>query len=227
MEGTHPFYPERKIGPAPISPPIVEHHHSEARSITGGFVYHGKRLPELDNHYLYCCYQTGTVWGFRYENGQVLDHRFWPIPLTTARLGDAITPTSCIWSRSSGEIFQLDRNPTTKETASQFPALLSQTGIFESVPEQKPAAGVIPYAVNAPGWHDGAGITRLLGVPNDDTINPTVAHGWEFMDGAVAGADAVTRNGTRTIRPAASMIETRADDPPGGRVVRLLLRMER
>jgi uncharacterized repeat protein (TIGR03806 family) len=186
MEGSHPFYPERKIGPAPISPPIVEHHHSEARSITGGYVYHGKRLPELANHYLYCCYQTGTVWGFRYENGKVLDHRV---------LADS-TYNCAAWGRDhanelylialSGEILQLDPNPRAKQGASKFPELLSQTGIFESVPEQRPALGVIPYSVNAPVWHDGASMTRLLGVPNDDTINAGSSRGWEFLDGAVA-----------------------------------------
>ena len=186
MEGSHPFYPDRKIGPAPISPPIVEHHHSEARSITGGYVYHGKRLPELANHYLYCCYQTGTVWGFRYEKGHVLDHRV---------LANS-TYHCAAWGRDhanelylialSGEIFQLDRNPRAGEGASKFPELLSQTGIFESVPDQKPASGVIPYSVNAPVWHDGASMTRLLGVPNDDTINPGSSRGWDFSDGAVA-----------------------------------------
>jgi uncharacterized repeat protein (TIGR03806 family) len=186
MEGSHPFYPERKIGPAPISPPIVEHHHSEARSITGGYVYHGKRLPELANHYLYCCYQTGTVWGFRYENGRVLDHRV---------LADS-TYNCAAWGRDhanelylialSGEILQLDPNPRAKEGASKFPQLLSETGIFESVPAQKPAPGVISYSVNAPGWHDGATMTRLLAVPNDDTINAGSSRGWEFLDGAVA-----------------------------------------
>ncbi len=47
-EGSHPFRPERKRGPGPIIPPIVEHDHANFRSITGGFVYHGQRLPELD-----------------------------------------------------------------------------------------------------------------------------------------------------------------------------------
>ena len=47
MEGTHPFRPERKKGPTPILTPVVEHPHADFRSLTGGYVYHGKRLPEL------------------------------------------------------------------------------------------------------------------------------------------------------------------------------------
>src|SRR5262245_21163440 len=30
-EGSHPFYPNRKVGPAPIVKPTIEHHHSEFR----------------------------------------------------------------------------------------------------------------------------------------------------------------------------------------------------
>ena len=62
--------------------------------MTGGYVYHGKRLPELANHYLYCCYQMGTVWGFRYENGRVLDlasRAGSPFDLITAQAGAATT----------------------------------------------------------------------------------------------------------------------------------------
>ncbi len=45
MEGSHPFHPLRQPGPTPISPPTIEHHHSESRSITGGLVYYGPQLP--------------------------------------------------------------------------------------------------------------------------------------------------------------------------------------
>ena len=52
-EGSHPFRPERPKGPGEFQQPVVEHPHSDFRSITGGWVYHGKRLPELAGAYLY------------------------------------------------------------------------------------------------------------------------------------------------------------------------------
>ena len=51
-------------GRRPILPPIKAHPHSEAASITGGYVYHGTRLPELAGAYIYGDYQTGIIWGF-------------------------------------------------------------------------------------------------------------------------------------------------------------------
>jgi glucose/arabinose dehydrogenase len=53
QEGTHPFRPDRKKGPTPILKPIVEHDHAEFRSLTGGFVYHGKKQPALEGAYIF------------------------------------------------------------------------------------------------------------------------------------------------------------------------------
>ena len=39
MEGTHEFRPERKKGPTPILKPVVEHSHTDFRSITGGVCF--------------------------------------------------------------------------------------------------------------------------------------------------------------------------------------------
>jgi quinoprotein glucose dehydrogenase len=67
MEGTHPFRPERKKGPTKILEPVVEHSHTDFRSITGGFVYRGKRLPELVGYYVYADYVSGKIWGLKYD----------------------------------------------------------------------------------------------------------------------------------------------------------------
>src|SRR5437870_9726691 len=64
MEGAHDFRPERKKGPTPILKPVAEHSHTDFRSITGGFMYHGTRLPELQSQYIYGDFYTGRVWAF-------------------------------------------------------------------------------------------------------------------------------------------------------------------
>lgn len=57
--------------------PIWEYHHSIGKSITGGHVYRGKRLPELDGYYIYGDYVSGLVWGLKYdrETRKVLANR--------------------------------------------------------------------------------------------------------------------------------------------------------
>jgi len=77
-EGMHPFKP----GPqgAQYIDPVMEYphrtnlqrqalfsDHSPGQSITGGYVYRGKKFPSLDGVYIYADYVSGTIWGFRYD----------------------------------------------------------------------------------------------------------------------------------------------------------------
>jgi glucose/arabinose dehydrogenase len=52
-EGSHPFYLNRKLGPTPPVLPTIEHSHSEARSLTGGIVYYGDELSELNGAFVF------------------------------------------------------------------------------------------------------------------------------------------------------------------------------
>jgi hypothetical protein len=51
-----------------------------------------------------------------------------------------------------------------------LPGLLSQTGIFRSLKDLTPEAGVLPYDVNAPLWSDGAQKQRWLILPDESQI---------------------------------------------------------
>ena len=74
-EGSHAFQVQRKAGPDPISPPAAEHHHSEARSLTGGRVYRGNRLPKLVGAYVYGDWSTGRVWGLKHDGTKATWHQ--------------------------------------------------------------------------------------------------------------------------------------------------------
>jgi quinoprotein glucose dehydrogenase len=50
--------------------PIWEYHHDLGKSITGGSVYRGKRLPSLVGAYVYADYVSGRVWALRYDDAK-------------------------------------------------------------------------------------------------------------------------------------------------------------
>ena len=198
MEGSHPFRPERSRGPTPFVPPIVEHDHAEFRSITGGYVYHGSRLTELRGAYIYGDYDTGKIWMLRYdrekkqvtEQRELLDSTLRLVGFAEDRKGEVF-----LVDHISGRIYQLEKNPDFGVRV-DFPRKLSETGLFASVAEHRPAVGVLPYQVAAEQWSDGATKERFLALPHDSQIEfdgitypqpaPGAPHGWKFPDGTVA-----------------------------------------
>jgi uncharacterized repeat protein (TIGR03806 family) len=195
MEGTHPFRPERKRGPTPILPPVVEHPHSDFRSLIGGYIYRGARLPELVGTYIYGDFDTGRIWGLRHDGKKVT----WNKELTKTNLrvvtfGQDEAGEVYHVDFVGGQIHRLIAAPPVANAA-PFPRKLSETGLFESTKDLKPAAGLIPYSVNAQLWSDGATKERYLAIPGDGKIeyntveypqpSPGAPRGWKFPDGTV------------------------------------------
>jgi putative heme-binding domain-containing protein len=195
-EGSHPFRPERPRGPTPILAPIVEHDHANFRSITGGYVYRGRRLPELRGAYVYGDYDTGRIWMLRYdrENRRVTEHR--ELADSNLRLvGFAADHDGelLLLDHVGGQISRLVANPP--EQAGEFPRNLSESGLFASCADHMPAPGLIPYSVVAPQWCDGATKERYLALAGQSQIEfegitypqpaPGAPAGWKFPDGAV------------------------------------------
>ena len=127
--------------PTPILPPIKVHPHSEAASITGGYVYHGSRLPELAGAYIYGDYQSGIIWGLRVQGETVTWHReLARTPLHVVAFGE----------NNYGEIYLLDHDRThqiyrlvpnrTAAITNNFPRRLSQTGLFASTGDRSARA---------------------------------------------------------------------------------------
>ncbi|MCE9529837.1 MAG: PQQ-dependent sugar dehydrogenase [Planctomycetes bacterium] len=198
QEGDHPFRPERPRGPSPILKPIIEHNHAEFRSITGGFVYHGKKRPELKGAYIYGDYDTGKVWMLRYDDKakKATEHK--ELVDTTLRIvafGQDHDGEVYALDYIDGGIYQLIPAPPPAKDAAKFPRKLSETGLFESTKDLKPAKGLIPYSVNSELWSDGATKERFIAIPGDAKIgyetitypqpSPGSLPGWGFPDGTV------------------------------------------
>lgn len=66
-EGRHQFGPNGSDARPGLIDPIFEYHHDVGKSITGGQVYRGTRVPELVGAYLYADYITGKVYALRYD----------------------------------------------------------------------------------------------------------------------------------------------------------------
>lgn len=202
FEGSHLFYRNRRRGPTPVVPPTFEHHHSEARSLTGGVVVRGGRLPALEGAYVYGDHSTGRIWAGLHDGSRVAWHR------EVAATPHLITSFGL---SHSGELLLTDLGGGLHQVVAAkgdgggdgtshgsrngmgahgrgtaaFPRRLSETGVFASTRNLAPAPGVVAYSVNAPGWADGAEADRLLGLPGDTRITHAENRGWGLPDGAV------------------------------------------
>ena len=64
-EGTNPF--GNRLATAAFVDPVWEYDHQVGKSVTGGFVYRGKALPELVGAYLYGDFVAGRIWALRID----------------------------------------------------------------------------------------------------------------------------------------------------------------
>ncbi len=186
-EGKHPFGPKASEARPDLIEPIWEYPRTDGRSITGGVVYRGKRLPEIEGAYVYADWVTGLVWALRWDGKKVTANQ-------------KITPTACPGITSigydaaheiymtafDGKVYRIEKADCGDDVAKvPFPKKLSETGLFASVKEQKPAPGLIPYSVNVPLWSDNAEKERFVALPKAQSVKFSETGPWEFPVGTV------------------------------------------
>ncbi len=188
VEGSHPFYEKRTVGPTPIMKPTIEHHHSEFRSLTGGIVYHGKKLPELQGAYIYGDYSTGRIWAMKHDGTKPLWHK--ELATSTIKItgfGEDPDGELLIFDHAAegtGGFYTLE--PTPQATGdNKFPKKLSDSGLFENISKHAMKAGIVPYSVNAPFWSDGLYKERFIAIPGEETIEYKRTRGWNFPNQTV------------------------------------------
>lgn len=164
--------------------PVSEYGRVDGNSITGGQVYRGTAIPELNGRYVFADYESGKLWALvsdgqgGYLNDEIIDTNFGPTSFSADANGELYftdLPSSSIRKL-------VPAGPPTPDTIAE---LLSDTGCTQPGDTSKAYAGLIPYEPNAPFWSDGADKTRFIGLPNNTTITRNEDGSWEFPNGTI------------------------------------------
>jgi glucose/arabinose dehydrogenase len=84
-------------------PKVTFNHSGGACSVTGGFVYRGRRMPSIVGNYFYSDYCAGWLKSFRMQNGTVTDRRDW---IPSSNLGHVVS----FGEDSAGELYILSES---------------------------------------------------------------------------------------------------------------------
>jgi putative heme-binding domain-containing protein len=168
FEGPERIQPNLAEGPGPVRSPRAALPHSEAASITGGFVFHSAQVPELRNRYLFGDWVSGRIWSLSLADS------------AAPRL-EAVSPLRIIAFAPDRDGLPLVVNhlsPTTlfrlqpipdraaqQAAAATFPRKLSETGLFADTAAHQWNTGVREFRIQHPTWHDGAVARRAIALP--------------------------------------------------------------
>ena len=99
MEGTRCFH-KTDCDPADYTGPVITYTHEEGFSISGGFVYRGSEIPELQGTYFYADWVNQWIRGFKFVNGQVTEAKDW-----TEDLGGPVGSITSFGLDGHGELY--------------------------------------------------------------------------------------------------------------------------
>ena len=166
-EGKHCYSPLVGCDPNGLIDPVVEHDHTEARSIIAGAVYRGTKVPAIANKLVYG--DVGTSFLFAIDPTQAA-----PTPLRLDQDLPRTLPTSIALDRNGEVIFTaFGLEPgqgsvmriVNPQAATDLSHVLGETGCVEANDPSKVVAGLFPYDVIVPEYRDGMAPRRYLSVP--------------------------------------------------------------
>ncbi|MGH8916186.1 MAG: PQQ-dependent sugar dehydrogenase, partial [Acidimicrobiia bacterium] len=110
-EGLHCFDPPSDCDTTGQVVPVLEVEHGDAGtcSITGGIVYRGPSIPQLNGHYFYSDYCGGYLRSLRHADGEATDTRDWTeqVGVPGQVTGFGIDGTGEIYVTTTGQLLEL------------------------------------------------------------------------------------------------------------------------
>lgn len=171
QEARQPINTHLKVGPTPIRAPAIELDHSQAASITGGYVYRGKKFPDLVGQYIFGDYMTKRIWAASFNGDRLVSLKeILPPTVRIVAFGEDADGELSMVDYDTGKVHTLEANTQPGYDPKKFPTKLSETGLFKDLVKHELAEGVIGFDINAPMWSDGATGNRFVAVPGTEPI---------------------------------------------------------
>jgi uncharacterized repeat protein (TIGR03806 family) len=185
--------------------PVHAYDHTGGNCVIGGYVYRGTAIPELTGKYIFGDNSTQLYYSLEYDGqtgaagaiqqiGQGRAGTIWNgiSSFGVDSSGELLLLQMGAGTPGGGRISRIKRAGTITGETWEYPALLSQTGLFTDLATLTPAAGLVPYEVNMPLWSSGLSKKRWVMIPNDGVPNSPAEqitysenHAWQFPVGTV------------------------------------------
>jgi len=116
-EGFHDFKSDGTIH-AGLIDPIKEYNHTVGLSVTGGYVYRGKAIPDLVGWYVYADYAKGQLWGVKYDGKQITDEtQFMTMKGQPAGFGEDVAGELYVCDHGHGTVLKIVPGESPKPEA--------------------------------------------------------------------------------------------------------------
>ncbi len=103
-EGAH-CYDSETCSSQGLTDPIAEYSHSEGQSVTGGFVYRGKKIKELQGEYVFADFASQKIWAIKQTPGGSWSRRL---------LLDSKEPVAAFGQDATGELLVVAHRPASQ-----------------------------------------------------------------------------------------------------------------
>jgi uncharacterized repeat protein (TIGR03806 family) len=141
--------------------PALEYSHTSGMgvAVVGGYVYRGAAAPGIQGVYFFGDARSGRVFAWDRPSAPI---DVGNVPFLSS-FGEDRDGELYVLGLFDGRVYRIEHNAAG--SSGEFPALLSQTGLFSDVGSLTPAPGLVEYEVAVPFWSDNASKRRWVALP--------------------------------------------------------------
>ncbi|HEX6962493.1 MAG TPA: PQQ-dependent sugar dehydrogenase [Lacipirellula sp.] len=147
FEGFAPFSSAFKKGGVTYTPPVMSYPRRLGISVTGGYVYRGRKAPAFEGRYLFGDFESRRIWALRHEDRVLTD---------VVEIGRCPTRVVSFAQDVDGEIYLVgyDDGVIYKLDLSKVDPTPLRTNVLAETSEHSPVAWRVTFAPPSDGWQD-------------------------------------------------------------------------